>query len=135
MSRIKRCFYTLINLFEILLNRTDIRLYKPFSDWFGTANGQCPFAVPNQPENGKCNQIWVWFLEDFSVHTPCPMPRMPAWDVMGESEARVCIYMVCIYIYIVYIPIYTILNLQYVLQLAVYASFYMNSIIAFNLVQ
>ena len=28
---------------------------------FGTANGQCLFAVPNQAENGKYNLISVWF--------------------------------------------------------------------------
>ena len=35
--------YTQINLFEILLNQPEIRLYLPFSDWFGT------------------NQTFVWF--------------------------------------------------------------------------
>ena len=42
------------NLFEILLNLTEIRLYSPFSDWFATANGRL-FAVPYQSENGKYN--------------------------------------------------------------------------------
>ena len=46
---------------EILLNHTEIRLYLPFSDWFGTANQSLPFAVPNQSLHGKYNQIWVWF--------------------------------------------------------------------------
>ena len=48
-------------IFQILLNNTDIRLYLPFSDWFGTVNEQCPFAVLNQPENGKYNLISVRF--------------------------------------------------------------------------
>ena len=30
---------------------------------FGTASGQCPFAVPNQSENGNYNLIWVWLNE------------------------------------------------------------------------
>ena len=35
-------------LFGILLiNRTQIRLYFSSTDWFGTANGHCLFAVPN----------------------------------------------------------------------------------------
>ena len=34
------------NLFEILLNQTEIRLYLRYTDWFGTANGQCRFVVP-----------------------------------------------------------------------------------------
>ena len=57
-------------LFEILLNQTEIRLYLTFSDWFGTVNGHCPFAVPNQSKNGKYNLISVWlkrFGKDFSV--------------------------------------------------------------------
>ena len=32
-----------------------------FSDRFGTANGQRPFAVPNQSENSKYNLISGWF--------------------------------------------------------------------------
>jgi len=47
--------------FEILLNQTKIRLYLPFYDWFGTANGHCPFAVTNQTLHGKYNLISVWF--------------------------------------------------------------------------
>ena len=35
-------------VFEILLNQTKIRLYLPFFDWFVTADGHCPLAVPNQ---------------------------------------------------------------------------------------
>ena len=47
--------------FEILLSETEIRLYLPCSDWFGTANRHCPFTVTNQSENGKYNLISVWF--------------------------------------------------------------------------
>ena len=47
------------NLFQILLNQTEIRLYLPCTHRFGTANGQRPFAVPNQSENGKYNHISV----------------------------------------------------------------------------
>jgi len=32
--------YTQKNLFKILLNQTEIRLYLPFSDRFGTSNGR-----------------------------------------------------------------------------------------------
>ena len=31
--------YTQRNIFEILFNQTETRLYLPFSDWFGRANG------------------------------------------------------------------------------------------------
>ena len=51
--------YTQRNNFEILSNQTDIRLYLRFSDWLGTVNGQCPFDVPNQSENGKYNLMSV----------------------------------------------------------------------------
>ena len=30
------CVYTQRNLFEILINQIEIRLYLPFTDWFGT---------------------------------------------------------------------------------------------------
>ena len=33
--------YTKRNLFQILLNQTEIRLYLPCTDWFGIANVQC----------------------------------------------------------------------------------------------
>ena len=41
-------------------NRNQI-VFTIFLDWFGTANGRCPFAVPHQSKNGKFNLISVWF--------------------------------------------------------------------------
>ena len=55
-----RYLYTRRNLFEILLNQTEVRFYLPISDWFVTANGR-PFAVPNQSVHDKYNLISVWF--------------------------------------------------------------------------
>ena len=52
--------YTQRNLFEILLNQTDIRLYLPFSDWFGSKSTDFRL-VPNQSENVKYNLILGWF--------------------------------------------------------------------------
>ena len=49
------------NIFGIIFNQTEVRFYLPFPDWFGTANGHCPFLVPNQSENGKYSPISVWF--------------------------------------------------------------------------
>ena len=52
-----------------LINQTEIRLYLPFSDWFGTKrmavwfgteNGRS-FSAPNQSGNGKYNLISGWF--------------------------------------------------------------------------
>ena len=57
-------------LFEILLNQTEIRLYLPCTDWFGTANGQCPFAVRNHSEKEKNNPI----SQDFSA---CRLYKQP----------------------------------------------------------
>ena len=56
------------NLFEILLNQTKIRLYLPFSDWFGTKRTFFWFQL-----NWKMvNKIWfrfdlIRFRKDFSV--------------------------------------------------------------------
>ena len=57
----KKTSYSQGNLFEILLNETEIRLYLPCTDWFGTANGHRSFDVPNQLKNDKCNLISVSF--------------------------------------------------------------------------
>ena len=46
---------------EILSNKTEIRLYLPYFDWFEKENGHCPFAVPNQSIYVKYNQILYWF--------------------------------------------------------------------------
>ena len=51
--------YTQRNLFEILWNEPEIRFYLPCTDWFGTANGQCPFVVPNQLLHGKYYLILI----------------------------------------------------------------------------
>ena len=38
-----RC--SLRNVLQIALNRTEIKSYSPCTDWFGTANGRCPFVI------------------------------------------------------------------------------------------
>ena len=48
-------------IFKTLLNQTEIRLYLPCTDLFGTANEQRPFAVSNQSQNNKDNLISVRF--------------------------------------------------------------------------
>ena len=63
------------NVFEILLNQTEITLYLPCTDWFGTANVHCAFAVLNKSRK-MVNTIWFWFdlirfRKDFSVCAPC----------------------------------------------------------------
>ena len=54
------------NLFEIILNITEIILCLPFSDWFWTANGRL-FAVSNQSVHGKYNLTWVWFNKTWKI--------------------------------------------------------------------
>ena len=61
MKRRNICFFTKRNFHGNLSNQTEIRLYLPFSDWVWTTNEHCPFAMPNQSENGKYNLISVWF--------------------------------------------------------------------------
>ena len=46
------------NLFEILLNQTEIRLYLPFFDWFGTKRTSVWFQI-----NWKMVNT-IWFLFD-----------------------------------------------------------------------
>ena len=58
------------NIYKISLNQTEIRLYLPFSDWFGAANGHYLFGVPNQSENSKYNLISVWFYKISKIF-PC----------------------------------------------------------------
>ena len=53
------------NLFEILLNQTEIRLYLPYSNWFGTK--RTSVCALNQSENGKYNLISVWFNRERDV--------------------------------------------------------------------
>ena len=52
-ARPDQAAYAQRNLFEILLIQSEIRLYLSCTDSFGTANGHCPFAVPNKSVNGK----------------------------------------------------------------------------------
>ena len=56
------------NIFEILLNQTEIRLYLPFSDWFGTKST----SIWIQINRKMVNTIWfrvdlISFRKDFSV--------------------------------------------------------------------
>ena len=61
--------YTQRNLFEILLNQTEIRLYLPFSDWFGTKLTSVWFQI----NRNMVNTIWyrfdlIRFGKDISVY-------------------------------------------------------------------
>ena len=83
--------YTPRNIFEILLNRPEIRLYLPCTDWFGFKRT----SVWIQIYQKMVNTIWyrvdfIWFQKDFSecittrflwreemrllVHTLRPLP-------------------------------------------------------------
>ena len=61
--------YTQRDLFYILLNQTQIRLYLPCTDCFETANGRCPFDVPNQSVYGKYNLICIYHLVNTMWYT------------------------------------------------------------------
>ena len=65
-----RWSYTQRNLFKILLNQTEIRLYLPFSNWFGTKWTFVWFQINRK----MVNTIWlrfnlIKFWKDFSVCT------------------------------------------------------------------
>jgi len=47
-------YYTQRNLFEILLNQTEIRLYLPFFDWFGTKRTSVWFHINQKMVNTIC---------------------------------------------------------------------------------
>ena len=49
--------YAQRNIFEILLSQTEIRLYLPFSDWFGTKWTSVWFQINRK----MVNTIWFWF--------------------------------------------------------------------------
>ena len=80
------------NFSKVLLNQPEIRLYLPYSDWFGTQT----YAVrldPNQSENGKYNLISGWFnktLEQFLyVHT---LKNFPSKNLTNLSLQSLVIY-------------------------------------------
>ena len=56
------------NLFESLLNQTEIRLYLPFSDWFGIKQTSVWFQINPKMENTIWFRFdWIRFRKDFSV--------------------------------------------------------------------
>ena len=71
-----------------------MRLYLPFSNWFRTSNGQCPFLVTIQSVHGKYNMISVWFnkiskiflcvythgMRDNCLADELPRLRMDKWS-------------------------------------------------------
>jgi len=79
--------YTQRNLFEILLNQTEIRLYSPFSDWFGTKRISVWFQI-----NRKIvNTIWFQFDltrfgKDFSVCSFTPNNKVPHVTLKASDE-------------------------------------------------
>ena len=73
------------NLFEILLNQTEIGLYLPFSDWFGTKRTSFWFQI--HPENGKYNLISVWFNK-ISKRFLCVCGVQ--WDKYQDDDVTKC---------------------------------------------
>ena len=70
--------------FEILLNQTEIRLYLPSSDWFGTKRLSVSFQINLK----MVNTLWfqfnlIIFRKDFSVCTPSyQFAVITAWIIM-----------------------------------------------------
>ena len=68
------------NLFRMLLNQTQIRLYLPFSDLFGTKQTFVWFQINKR----MVNTIWfqfviIGFQKDFSVRQNSA-PKLTRWD-------------------------------------------------------
>ena len=61
--------FTQRNIFEILLYQTEIRLYLPFSDWFGTTN------VQNYPRQTKFGLL-LQFFDSFVYQTKFRLVHM-----------------------------------------------------------
>ena len=88
--RSNRCFYAQRNLFEILLNHTELRLYLPFSDWFGTKWTSVWFQINRQ----IVNTIWfrfdsIIFRKDFCVcQSSGPLPRGLHFHFLRPNSTR-----------------------------------------------
>ena len=97
----KASLYTQRNLFEIIINQTEIILYFPFSDWFGATNGQCQFAVTNQTENGKYNIILTWFNKISKIF-PCVLQTLypPSFIATIHDTCMAALLGLYVYIYI-----------------------------------
>ena len=67
---------------EILLNETEIRLYLPCTDWFGTANGRPSVCCSKSIGTYMVNSIWfdsIIFTKDFSVCSS-------VWDAQASRD-------------------------------------------------
>ena len=74
------------NISKILLNETEIRLYLPFPDWFGTKN---------QFQINRCMVNTIWFRFDlirFLCVNPAPSPKQLHFS--GLMEYLLIIYRV-----------------------------------------
>ena len=64
--------YTQWNLFGILLNQTEIRLYLPCTDCFGTKRRSVLFQINRCMVNTICFRFHlIGFRKDFPVCAPC----------------------------------------------------------------
>ena len=60
--------YTQRNIFEVLLNQPEIRLYLPFSDWFGSKRTSVWIKIYRIMVNTIWNQVDILrFRKNFSV--------------------------------------------------------------------
>ena len=86
----KPWYITQRNLFEILLNQTEIRLNSK----------RCPFAVPNQSVHGKYNLFSVLFNKIWKTFLCC---RVGIWHVqlaLAKLENSWAKHYIYLYIYV-----------------------------------
>ena len=69
------CLHTQNSFRNLIKTNQNQIVFTIFPVWFGTANGQCPFAVPNPSEKGKYNRISVWLNKISNKKSVCTYTR------------------------------------------------------------
>ena len=90
MKIIQRCMYTQRNLFQILLNQTDIRLYLRCTDRFGSNRTSAWFQIIRK----MVNTIWfrfdlIRFRKDFSVRSGMKYDGTCYFIILFDSQFQI----------------------------------------------
>jgi len=73
----RKQLYIQRNIFEILWNHTEIRLYLPFSNWFGTDRTSGRFQI------NRCMVNTIWFQFDLTIF-------LCVYGVLTTKEVQTC---------------------------------------------
>ena len=81
------CGYTQRIIFQILSNQPEIRLYLPFSGWFGTKRTSVWFQINRKMVNTTWFQVdLIRFRKDFSVSRP-EMVSFICWHLCNDASS------------------------------------------------